>query len=953
MAAPMRNPQGLPYQPTPSAINFDTDDNSEWDIGVGDLIIDLDADIEKEADNMASTTPVDTTQTTQEQDHRATLDNKGLKMKIKRTKPGTKTCEAKHEIVKSAHQISPLQNSVSDGKSSGLQNGSSVNKRNVASNSALNVNSNSNSGSNHRREKREAGVVNTGPGPPEESEKAPEAQDLDAQPVIKKRKEEAKDMLDVCVGTSVGTITEPDCLGPCEPGTSVTLEGIVWHETEGGVLVVNVTWRGKTYVGTLLDCTKHDWAPPRFCDSPIEEMDARTPKGRGKRETRSSVHSKLRNGGNKTTRKTPSEPANPTVATKVDKRKSRVDETPEPAPVVVTPPVKKAKSVVNHSPPGSPSLLECPEPNCNKKYKHANGLKYHQSHAHGGEDKEEKDTISASENDDSSNIDPPSPCAEKVVIKKDEAIEIPKEDNRFRANAQPFNKDKIIIKKDESNELPPKDENLCDNTLKAKPMSELMPDDKKVATCNFKKKLTRGKSPCLRDDEQPTSPAYSDISDDGNTSDKNKDTQAEMDKKNSFGIYPFFNQQQTYVRSAEAGKCEEKVGIVSDKEGDKHEMMNVCEKNPQHYSYPYGYVATGFPYGVESGFAIQQEDKDDQQQNAKQSNESKPSTIVIPNNSQSLIKDNKHMNARPPSPHSIREQPILQHGAMATQNATQAQNANDNHQILKESIEMKEQMRAGFLYREEDIRRYYMYPDNRRKEAESTPTKLQAPIKPSKSPKPSPMPTNTIKVEDFVKKEDGGKLQQKDGSKVNEAQNHPQQYTYIHSGYLQSNPYAGLAFDSAHPVYRNMSPVQLVPSPYGAGPYLHRFHNPEDLSRSQNQNPKPLDILQHANQFYPHKIHELQERALKSPPTPKGSQVPPNAVTQASTVDQNQAVEKNNPEKIKTEEGKEGPPPQHHVHTHHHTHVGLGYPIMAPQYPAPFGAGVNAAVNVINQFPPK
>lgn len=30
-----------------------------------------------------------------------------------------------------------------------------------------------------------------------------------------------------------------------------------------GVLVVNVTWRNKTYVGTLLDCTKHDWAPPR------------------------------------------------------------------------------------------------------------------------------------------------------------------------------------------------------------------------------------------------------------------------------------------------------------------------------------------------------------------------------------------------------------------------------------------------------------------------------------------------------------------------------------------------------------------------------------------------------------------------------------------------------------------------------------------------------------------
>lgn len=83
-------------------------------------------------------------------------------------------------------------------------------------------------------------------------------------PPAKKMKTEPKDMVDICVGTSVGTITEPDCLGPCEPGTSVTLEGIVWHETEGGVLVVNVTWRGKTYVGTLLDCTRHDWAPPRY-----------------------------------------------------------------------------------------------------------------------------------------------------------------------------------------------------------------------------------------------------------------------------------------------------------------------------------------------------------------------------------------------------------------------------------------------------------------------------------------------------------------------------------------------------------------------------------------------------------------------------------------------------------------------------------------------------------------
>ncbi|XP_009952180.1 PREDICTED: zinc finger protein 608-like [Leptosomus discolor] len=36
----------------------------------------------------------------------------------------------------------------------------------------------------------------------------------------------------------VGVVTEPECLGPCEPGTSVNLEGIVWHETEEGYLTL-------------------------------------------------------------------------------------------------------------------------------------------------------------------------------------------------------------------------------------------------------------------------------------------------------------------------------------------------------------------------------------------------------------------------------------------------------------------------------------------------------------------------------------------------------------------------------------------------------------------------------------------------------------------------------------------------------------------------------------------
>ena len=33
----------------------------------------------------------------------------------------------------------------------------------------------------------------------------------------------------------IAVATETDLLGPCEPGTSVTLEGIVWRESENGM----------------------------------------------------------------------------------------------------------------------------------------------------------------------------------------------------------------------------------------------------------------------------------------------------------------------------------------------------------------------------------------------------------------------------------------------------------------------------------------------------------------------------------------------------------------------------------------------------------------------------------------------------------------------------------------------------------------------------------------------
>ncbi|XP_051645280.1 zinc finger protein 608 isoform X2 [Manacus candei] len=224
----------------------------------------------------------------------------------------------------------------------------------------------------------------------------------------------------------VGVVTEPECLGPCEPGTSVNLEGIVWHETEEGVLVVNVTWRNKTYVGTLLDCTKHDWAPPRFCESPTSDLEMRGGRGRGKRarsaaaatvpgndasfaesrglqnKNRGGANGKGRRGSlNSSGRRTPPNCAMDEVKASPSSTNKRKTKPPMELDLNSssednksgkrvrtnsrsTPTTPQGKPETNFLDQGcsSPVLIDCPHPNCNKKYKHINGLRYHQAHAH-------------------------------------------------------------------------------------------------------------------------------------------------------------------------------------------------------------------------------------------------------------------------------------------------------------------------------------------------------------------------------------------------------------------------------------------------------------------------------------------------------------------------------------------------------------------------------------------
>ncbi|XP_076804956.1 uncharacterized protein LOC143448908 isoform X2 [Clavelina lepadiformis] len=200
--------------------------------------------------------------------------------------------------------------------------------------------------------------------------------------------------------SDIGVMTETDALGPCEPGTSVHLDGIVWHETDTGVLVVNVTWRNRTYVGTLLDATKHDWAPPRLSDSDLD-MDLRGKNGRPKRvrggaNDNAMTSRKGRSRGNqsvgddikgspstaaKRRNKNSESEAGTVESDRASSKRARMATSRGSSQLI-----QSERNVWNggseSSTCSSPVFIECPHPNCSKRYKHINGLKYHQAHAH-------------------------------------------------------------------------------------------------------------------------------------------------------------------------------------------------------------------------------------------------------------------------------------------------------------------------------------------------------------------------------------------------------------------------------------------------------------------------------------------------------------------------------------------------------------------------------------------
>lgn len=124
---PPAHPSRRPH--ASESTNFEYED-SEWDVGIGNLIIDLDADIEKSASpvkaspmpsgtsppspptssspaNVASSAPAPKHGPVVRVPQGAPAETSGLKMKIKRTKPspGTRSTEPKHEIVKAVDGV--------------------------------------------------------------------------------------------------------------------------------------------------------------------------------------------------------------------------------------------------------------------------------------------------------------------------------------------------------------------------------------------------------------------------------------------------------------------------------------------------------------------------------------------------------------------------------------------------------------------------------------------------------------------------------------------------------------------------------------------------------------------------------------------------------------------------------------------------------------------------------
>lgn len=172
---------------------------------------------------------------------------------------------------------------------------------------------------------------------------------------------------------------------PAPPGTRVNLHGVILHETQGGLIVLNVRWRNKVYSGALIDAEKNKWATDRINDGPPaaednKQFQAPPPIKKLRIPTNSANNTPAEDSDSGSNKKkgaispTTTTPTKTTPKTPRGNGKKRATQESPPAPAEETTPAKKSKGKILYN---GEHLYECLEPNCEKKYKNKNGLSYH------------------------------------------------------------------------------------------------------------------------------------------------------------------------------------------------------------------------------------------------------------------------------------------------------------------------------------------------------------------------------------------------------------------------------------------------------------------------------------------------------------------------------------------------------------------------------------------------
>ncbi|CAG9795580.1 unnamed protein product [Diatraea saccharalis] len=344
-------------------------------------------------------------------------------------------------------------------------------------------------------------------------------------------------------------------------------------------------------------------------------------------------------------------------------------------------------------------------------------------------------------------------------------------------------------------------------------------------------------SPGKRRRRSPTpgvrSPAYSDISDDAAPADPAADSDP---AHRPFPVYHQYYGQPPYLPPAHSApapatdKAKDDLTKGDPKIDHKDNKQDSGPQKvlPQHF-YPYNYVPN-FPYNVEPGGPPPGAPLEDK---GKDNDRSKTTPSPLDKSKQPRPNDGKDSQGRP----------------------------NDNHQILKESIEMKAQMGSYAFQRppharEDELRRYYMTLEQRRKDgggdgkpAQGGPPGIPQGAPPGASPaRPPPQhPLKPPQKEKDDKPKEEVKVKQEGQKPTTETQGPPPPPTsqYYLPPYMQPPHYGALPFDT---VYRPPLSPMLVGG-FGGGWTVPRYHAPEDLSRPGA--PGKLELLPgHGAQYY-------------------------------------------------------------------------------------------------------